>query len=113
MKIAITSCGKDLGSEISADFSSADYFILIDTGYLGDFVPIKNHHKNQVNDAEIFGALLIISYDVKIVLTGYCSQNALRIFQKASIKVIGNAYGTVEDNILKLTGEDLNLINNN
>ena len=109
MKIAITSNGKDLSSEISADFSSADYFLLIDTSYLGNFVPIKNHHKNQINDAEIFGALLIISYDVTTVLTGYCSQNALRIFQKAGIKVVGEAHGSIESNIQKLTEDKIQI----
>ncbi len=113
MKIAITSNGKDLCSEISADFSSADYIILIDTSYLGNFIPIKNHHKHRIYDAEIFGALLIISYDVKKVYTGYCSQNGLRIFNRAGIKVINNSYGTIEDNLHKLNRDDFNLVQSN
>lgn len=102
MKIAITAQNGDLDSDISPVFNAADFFIIIDSDNVNNYEAIRNPHIKQLSGSEIFGAQLIISQDVKALMTGHCTPNASRIFQAAGIKVIEHIEGSVRSKIPEL-----------
>ena len=99
MKIAITADSENLDSEISPVFNAANYFLIVDPDNPKSYEAIHNPHVKQLTGSEIFGAQLVISYDVNALLTGHCTPNASRIFNAAGIKVIDNIKGNVISNL--------------
>ena len=100
MKIAISSTGQDLTSQIDPRFGRSPYFIFIDPETM-QFEAIENPNVNAMGGAGIQTAQLIANKGVEVVLTGSCGPNAFQTLQAAGVKVIVGVVGTINEAIEK------------
>jgi predicted Fe-Mo cluster-binding NifX family protein len=116
MKIAFTSIGDNLNSEISQVFGRTEFFILFEIENKS-FSVLQNPFKNEIGAAGIQAAQFLISQNVGAVVTGHIGNGAFRFLSFAEISIYSNAEGTVQENIDKIEkGEFIplkNFIGNN
>lgn len=96
MKVAISSTGQELNSQVDPRFGRAPYFIFIDTQTMQSEA-IENPHVNAMGGAGIQTAQLIANKGVEVVLTGSCGPNAFQTLQAAGVKLVTGVAGTVEE----------------
>lgn len=96
MKIAVTSTGKTLESEVDPRFGRAAYFIIVDTETM-DFSATENESAAAAGGAGISSAKTIIDAGAQAVLTGNCGPNAERTLTAAGIKLYVGATGTIAE----------------
>jgi len=97
MKIAITSQGKELDSEIDSRFGRSRYFFLADPE-LEDFEVIDNEQNlNSPQGAGIQAAETVVRHGAQWVLTGNCGPKAFRTLTAAGVKIVISCTGTVQD----------------
>jgi predicted Fe-Mo cluster-binding NifX family protein len=94
MKIAVTSTGKTLNSQVDPRFGRAACFIIIDTETM-DFSVIDNENAAAAGGAGISSAKAVIDTGAQAVLTGNCGPNAERALNAAGIKLYTGLTGTV------------------
>ena len=97
MRIAITSQGEDLNSEVDSRFGRASKFLLVDTKSMA-FEVIENLQSRDLpQGAGIQAAQNIIQHNPDAVLTGYCGPKAFKVLQAAGVKVVVGVRGKIED----------------
>ena len=96
MKIAVTSTGKTLDSEVDQRFGRAAYFAIVDTE-TKDFSAIENDNVAAAGGAGISSAKTVIDTGAQVVLTGNCGPNAERTLNAAGVKLYTGATGTVSE----------------
>ena len=96
MKIAVTSNGKTLESEVDPRFGRASCFIIVDSETM-DFNIIENENVAAAGGAGISSAKVVIDAGAEAVLTGNCGPNAERTLSAASVKIYTGATGTVAE----------------
>ncbi len=97
MKIAITSKGRDLDSEIDPRFGRAAYILIIDTDSL-EFEVIDNaENANSFKGAGIQAAASVSEKEAEVLLTGFCGPNAYKTLETADVKVGSDVTGSVRD----------------
>jgi predicted Fe-Mo cluster-binding NifX family protein len=96
MKIAITSTGKTLESEVDPRFGRAAFFIIIDTETM-ESEPIENANAAAGGGAGINSAKTVIDAGAQAVLTGNCGPNAHRTMAAAGVKLYTGLQGTVKE----------------
>ena len=101
MKIAVTSQGKTLDSELDPRFGRAAYILIVDTETLEFEVFDNDTNKNAFKGAGIQAAALISDKDAEVLLTGFCGPNAFQTLDAAGIKVVNDQSGRVIDVIQK------------
>ena len=94
MKIAVTSTGKTLESNVDQRFGRTAYFIIIDTETM-HFSAIENENVAAAGGAGINSAKLVIDKGAEAVLTGNCGPNAERTLTAAGVKLYTGAAETV------------------
>jgi len=102
MKVAISSTGQTLTSQVDPRFGRSPYFILINPE-TKQFETIENPNVNAMGGAGIQTAQLVANNGVEVVLTGSCGPNAYQILQAAGVKVITGVVGTVEEAVEKFS----------
>ncbi len=99
MKIAITSTGTDLNSDVDPRFGRAAYFIVYDTES-GNFETIDNSENASAGSGVgIKSGQLMIDKGVEWVITGSVGPNAFQVLSSAGIKVASGASGKVSEAI--------------
>ena len=99
MKIAITSQGAELSSEVDPRFGRAQCFIIYDLD-TDQFEVVDNEQNlNAPQGAGIQAAQSVAAHDVGVVLTGHCGPNAFKTLDSAGIKIVVGVTGTVQDAI--------------
>jgi len=98
MKIAITSTGKTLDSQVDQRFGRAAYFIVVETETMG-FSVLENESVAAAGGAGITSAKAVIDAGAEAVLTGNCGPNAQRTLSAAAVKLYTGATGTIEEAI--------------
>ena len=97
MKIAVTSTGTDLDSDVDPRFGRASYILVVDAGTF-DFEVLDNKENvNALKGAGIQAASMVSEKSVEVLLTGFCGPNAFKTLKAANIKVANDASGTVRD----------------
>ena len=96
MKIAVTSTGKTLDSQVDPRFGRAACFIIIDTETM-DFSAIENESVAAAGGAGISSAKTVIDAGAQAVITGNCGPNAERTLTAAGIKLYVGVTGTVAE----------------
>jgi len=109
MKIAITSSGSDLKSEVDPRFGRCAYFILVETD-TDELEAIENTAAQGMGGVGIQSGQIMADREVKTVLTGSCGPNAFQTLQAAGIKVITGVSGTVQEAIDKFKSGDYKTI---
>ena len=105
MKIAITSTGRTLDSQVDTRFGRAACFIAVDTGTM-DFEVLEND-STAASGAGIGAAKAVIDAGAKAVLTGNCGPNAQRTLAAADIALYIDVVGTVAQAIEQFKGGKL------
>ena len=94
MKIAVTSTGKTLDSQIDPRFGRAAYFVIVDTETM-DFSVVENESVAVGGGAGISSAKVVIDSGAQAVLAGNFGPNAQRTLSTAGMKLYAGATGTV------------------
>ncbi|MBN1917689.1 MAG: NifB/NifX family molybdenum-iron cluster-binding protein [Verrucomicrobia bacterium] len=99
MKVAVTSRGKELDSEVDPRFGRARFFVLVDTD-TGEFQAMDNgQNLNAAQGAGIQAAQNVAALGAEALLTGHCGPNAFRALSAGGIKVFAAVTGTVAEAI--------------
>lgn len=106
MKIAITSTGTDLTSQIDPRFGRCQYFIIIESD-TEEFNAIENPNIQAMGGAGIQSAQFVANKGVEVVLTGSCGPNAYQTLNAAGVKVITGVMGTISEAISKFKSGQL------
>ncbi len=100
MKIAITSVGETLQSDVDPRFGRAKFIIIVDSE-TREFEVIDNtDNLNAFKGAGIQAATMVSDKKAEVLLTGYCGPNAFKTLKAAGIKVVDNVSGVVEESLV-------------
>lgn len=94
MKVAVTSVGKTVDSQVDPRFGRAAYFVVVDTESMG-FEAIENGNVEASGGAGINAAKIVIDAGAQAVLTGNCGPNAERTLRAGNVKLYTGLDGTV------------------
>jgi predicted Fe-Mo cluster-binding NifX family protein len=97
MKIAVTSKGKDLDSQVDPRFGRAAYILIVDSETLNFEVLDNKENINALKGAGIHAASNISKKGAEVLITGFCGPNAFKGLKAANIRVADNASGTVRE----------------
>jgi len=100
VKIAISSTGQKLSSQVDARFGRCPYFIFVDPG-TKEFEVSENPNVNVMGGAGIQTAQFVANKGIEVVLTGSCGPNAFQTLQAAGVKIIIGVVGTASEAIDK------------
>jgi len=107
VKVAITSQGKDLESQVDPRFGRAQAFIVVETDS-GDLEVVDNEQNlNAPQGAGIQAGKTVAESGAEVVITGHCGPNAFRTLSAAGIKVVVGARGTVGEVLEKFKSGEL------
>jgi len=89
MKVAISSTGKDLTSEVHNLFGRCNYFIIVEVkdGKTGEVEAIENTSADQMGGAGISTAQMVAEKAVNAVITGNVGPRALDVLNQFSIEI--------------------------
>ena len=97
MKIAVTSKGTDLDSEVDPRFGRASYILIVDSETFEFEVLDNKANVNALKGAGIQAASMISDKGAEVLLTGFCGPNAFKTLKAAKIGVANVAGGSVRD----------------
>ncbi len=96
MKVAVSSSGKDLDSQVDPRFGRCAFFVIIETDDMG-FESFDNENIALGGGAGIQSAQFVASTGAKAVITGNCGPNAMRTLSAAGVELFVGQAGTVRD----------------
>ncbi len=97
MKIAVTSIGTDLDSQVDPRFGRAAYILIVDSDTFEFEVLDNKENVNAFKGAGIQAASTVSSKGAEVLLTGFCGPNAFKAMNTAKIGVANDAKGTVRE----------------
>ena len=97
MKIAVTSKGTGLDSEVDPRFGRAAYILIVDTETFEFEVLDNSDNVNALKGAGIQTASRVSDKGAGVLLTGFCGPNAFKTLNAAGIKVANDVSGSVRD----------------
>ena len=97
MRIAVTSKGTVLDSEVDPRFGRAPYILIVDTDTLAFEVVDNSSNVNAFKGAGIQAAVMISEKGAEVLMTGYCDPKAFDTLEAAGVKVVSDITGTVQD----------------
>ena len=106
MKIAVSSSGKDLDSQIDPRFGRCAYFIIAETDDMS-FEAFDNESIALGGGAGIQSAQFIASRGAVVVMTGNCGPNAVQTLSAANVRIFVGQSGTVRESIEKYVRGDI------
>jgi predicted Fe-Mo cluster-binding NifX family protein len=111
MKVAVTSQGEDMSSEVDPRFGRAAYFIVIDTETGAATAHENSQNLNAAQGAGIQAARNVIELGVEAVVTGNVGPKAFSVLKSGDVEVHIGAEGTVADAIEKMKAGQLECTN--
>jgi predicted Fe-Mo cluster-binding NifX family protein len=100
MKIAVSSSGQSLDSQIDPRFGRCACFIIVETDDM-NFKAFDNESIALGGGAGIQAAQFVASKGAKAVITGNCGPNAVRTLSASSVEVFIGQTGTVREAVEK------------
>ncbi|WKV09633.1 NifB/NifX family molybdenum-iron cluster-binding protein [Thermoanaerobacterium sp. CMT5567-10] len=98
MKIAISSEGDNLSSNVDSRFGRARYFVVVDTESM-NYKAIDNTAASSAGGAGTKAAQLLLDEGVDSIISSNVGPNALEVFQAAGITVYKSINDTIEKNV--------------
>ena len=112
MKVAITSQGTELDSQVDPRFGRAKFFIVVDTE-TGEFKAVDNaQNLNAAQGAGIQAGRNVAELGVTSVITGHVGPKAFSVLQTAGIKIYTGAAGTINAALEQLKSGSLQCTEN-
>src|SRR4030042_4201382 len=96
MKVAVSSSGKDLDSQMDPRFGRCQYFLFVDSETM-KFEAIENGGLMASGGAGVQAAQLVVQKGATALITGNLGPNAASALSAAGIKVYLVTGGTVKD----------------
>ncbi len=96
MRVAVSSMGMDLSSQVDLRFGRCAYFIIVETDDMS-YEAFENESVSLSGGAGIQSASFVASKGVKAVLTGKCGPKAMQALVAGDIKVFSGRGGTVRE----------------
>ena len=108
MKVAISSTGKNLESEVDARFGRCNYFLIvnIEDKKIKSVKVIKNTAVSQIGGAGISAAEIVANEEVNAVITANLGPRAFSVFNQFGIKIY-QGQGKIKDVVQKFIGGKL------
>jgi len=106
MRVAVSSSGKDLDSQVDPRFGRCAYFIICDTDDMKGEA-FENESALLGGGAGIQSAQFVASKGVQAVVTGNCGPNADRTLGAAGIKIFVGQSGTVREAVERMKNNEL------
>jgi predicted Fe-Mo cluster-binding NifX family protein len=110
MKIAVTSNGKNMDSQLDPRFGHCAYYLVVDSDDMS-FEVYLNESVAIGGGAGIQAAQFLASKKVHAVITGNCGPNAVQTLSAAGIDLVAGAQGTVNDAVKKYVNGNLKSTN--
>ncbi|MCK4728097.1 MAG: NifB/NifX family molybdenum-iron cluster-binding protein, partial [Desulfobacterales bacterium] len=99
MRIAVTSTGNELISDMDPRFGRAQYFLIVDPETL-EYEAVENKQNlNLPQGAGIQAAKTVVDQNADVLISGNCGPKAFDVLNAANIKVVTGAKGRVMDAI--------------
>jgi len=109
MKIAVTSTGKDLNSDLDPRFGRAAYFIIVDSETL-EFEEVENtQNLNLPQGAGIQAGKIIVNSQAEVLITGNCGPKAFNVLNQAGVKIVTGAKGDVINAVQQYKNNELKI----
>ena len=99
MRIAVTSTGKELISDMDPRFGRAKYFVIVDSETLEYEVTENKQNLNLPQGAGIQAAKTIVDQKVDVLISGNCGPKAFQVLNAGGVNVVTGAHGRVIDAI--------------
>jgi len=110
MKVAFTSQGADIASQVDPRFGRARFFIVVDTE-TGTAVAHDNaQNLNAAQGAGIQAAQNVVELEVEAVVTGNVGPKAFSVLEAGGIKMYIGATGSVENAVEQLKADRLECV---
>ena len=106
MKVAISSSGKDLNSQLDPRFGRCPYFLVINPDDMS-FEVFNNESSVLGGGAGIHSARFLASKGVDAVITGNCGPNAVQTLSAAAVELFVGQTGTVKEVVERFKKGDL------
>ena len=107
MKIAVTSTGSELTSDMDLRFGRAAYFIIVDPDTM-EFETVENKQALDLpKGAGIQAGQTIVDQNVDALITGNCGPKAFQILEHAKINILLGANGRVIDAVQQYKNGEL------
>jgi len=106
MKVAVSSSGRDLDSQIDPRFGRCAYFLIVDTLDMS-LELFENENMALSGGAGISSAQFLVSKGVRAVLTGNCGPNAVRALSAAGVELFVGQAETVRQAIERYKNGEL------
>ena len=97
MKVAVTSKGILLDSEVDPRFGRAPYILIVDTETMAFEAVDNSDNVNAFKGAGIQAATMVSDRGAEVLLTGYCGPKAFTTLAAAGVKVVSDVTGKVRD----------------
>ena len=107
MKIAVSSSGNDLDSQVDPRFGRCAYFIIVETDGMG-FEAFENGSIAMGGGAGIQAAQFVASKGAKAVITGNVGPNAVQTLSAAGVETFVGQSGTVREAMARYTEGKIN-----
>ena len=107
MKIAVTSQGPDLNSQVDPRFGRAKHFIVVDTETEGFSAHDNTQNLNAAQGAGIQAGRTVADLGVEAVVTGNVGPKAFATLQAANIKIFLTTSGTVKEALAQFKAGEL------
>ncbi|NOQ37996.1 hypothetical protein GQ472_03830 [archaeon] len=111
MKIAVSSTGKDLDSDVSSVFGRCPYFIIaeIEDEKIKAFEAVENTSADQTGGAGISAAKIVAEKDVNALISENVGPRALDVFRQFNIEIYSGSgsvnealQGFIDDKLKKI-----------
>ncbi|MBW1720486.1 MAG: NifB/NifX family molybdenum-iron cluster-binding protein [Deltaproteobacteria bacterium] len=101
MKVAVSSTGRELDSEIDPRFGRCAFFLIVDTEDMS-FEVIPNGGPGMRGGAGIAAAQLVASKGARAVITGSCGPNAVQALTAGGLQLYLGQTGKAREAVEKL-----------
>lgn len=106
MKVAVSSSGKDLDSNVDEFFGRCPFFIIADTDDMENFEAIENQSATKPGGAGISAAQTVVDKGAEAVISGNLGPRAKDVLKQFKVEMY-KASGKVKDALEKLKKGEL------
>ncbi|MBN1841019.1 MAG: NifB/NifX family molybdenum-iron cluster-binding protein [Deltaproteobacteria bacterium] len=110
MRIAVTSTGNELISDLDPRFGRAQYFLIVDPETLAYEAVENKQNLNLPQGAGIQAAKTVVDQNADVLISGNCGPKAFDVLNAAGIKVVTGAKGRVMDAITQYKSGQLETV---